>query len=311
MLENDSYLFYKYIMQNHIQLYYEYVENDCYAFCKFKKQFQWDEIAENECFNYLFMNRECFMKSQKSITELLINLINNDYYVLLNINMFFIKKYSAYQRRNCSHEVMIYGYSITDKVFFIRDFFDSQIYTSGVCSFDEIEKSVLSYYDTDNYRQYNDLTAAKPIIRSNNDIDLFIFKNQLASILHDNYDNVHGYGLGFFDFFSQLLNDKNRLYFPGALSGNLQFIQQHIYLMNKRMLWLSKNSSKNIDYSEIIAKSSDIHKTIGLERNKLIKIRLKTNDRMLDKEKSDYYAKLFTTIGSEYKKCIKKLYDSI
>ena len=62
--------------------------------------------------------------------ELLINLLNNDYYIMFSADTFYIKAYWSYQEivNSCHflHHIFIYGYDNEKKIFHIADFFKSK-----------------------------------------------------------------------------------------------------------------------------------------------------------------------------------------
>lgn len=74
----------------------------------------------------------------KDISELYIDFINNDFYIMLTIDKYWIKKYRVDEKSTHFHDIFIYGYDLEDKQFLAIDYFGNKPHGNWI-SFEELK----------------------------------------------------------------------------------------------------------------------------------------------------------------------------
>lgn len=88
------------------------------------------------------VSRTIITKKWKSFSEFLIDVIDEDYYVISLVDTFYISDYSrTYGKSHYLHDPMIYGYDEKTRTFTVADAFDNGKYVSKQISFEEIDNS--------------------------------------------------------------------------------------------------------------------------------------------------------------------------
>lgn len=118
-----------------------------------------------------------------TLIDFLINSINNGYYICLIVNVKYIKEYKTDQKD--FHDMFIYGYDDTNKIFHISDNFQGK-YRDGICTFDEmlsaITNNVKEGYDYMDFRDCIELISYNPDDRAQ--LELYRIKESLTDFLY-------------------------------------------------------------------------------------------------------------------------------
>ena len=86
---------------------------------------------------------EVIQRFFKKITDFIIFAIDNQQYVMIPIDNFYIEAYKT--EHHFSHALFIYGYNLNENLFFISDNFENGVYQNKSCSFNELEKAYNSF----------------------------------------------------------------------------------------------------------------------------------------------------------------------
>ncbi len=93
------------------------------------------------CFNYA-IPRNLISSNWKSLSNFLIDSINDGCYITFLANTYYISAYTeTYRRLNFLHDIMIYGYDEKNKIFYGTDAFEKGKYERREIPFEEIERS--------------------------------------------------------------------------------------------------------------------------------------------------------------------------
>ncbi len=80
------------------------------------------------------------LESSTSLVNFIIECINNKSYIYLYIDRYYISKSSVFNTKHIWHELLIYGYDLDNKVFYIADNLGNGKYIKTECTFNELEK---------------------------------------------------------------------------------------------------------------------------------------------------------------------------
>ena len=93
------------------------------------------------------MELRCYRRSDNLINSI-IHLIDKDIPVIVSIDCFYERqRFDVYQKEHLAHTILIYGYNIVKKEFYIieHDYVNSTIFREKIISFEEVDEGNLSY----------------------------------------------------------------------------------------------------------------------------------------------------------------------
>jgi hypothetical protein len=218
------------------------------------------------------------------ISDFIIDCINLNYYSIVVLNTFFISQYYNYQELHRKHEVFIYGYDKSEKVFYCADFFEGGLYSYKQVPFDEInnsyvpcEKDVSIDYVKGicllEYEPANDFKYYKG----------FIVKGLREYLLLDkpyymSPQDEMAFGIDFYTVLQDYIKVKS--------DGNIfsfdirpfQVIYEHKRMMLKRLKFLmERNEISSVAYDSISADYKEIENKTVIIRNLMIKSTMSRN----------------------------------
>jgi len=211
------------------------------------------------------IRREIIEKICDNIIDYVKALIDEGYYVYSVGNTEFIAAYNI--DHYFSHNLMIYGYDDWEKKFYISDFFFGGKYSQNQCSYDELEKSLLTakvdrYFINLTYGiklKKIDFVFEMELVREFledhlNSANLFV-KNKTRqeeeyySYIGENHYNyfsfskmqpMYFFGISYYNKIIEMItNNSNRLKRP------LDLLLEHKVLMSKRLDFFQKNKYIN------------------------------------------------------------------
>ena len=103
------------------------------------------------------IKRETVVKKWASATDFAVDCINSDNYVHTMLNYYYVPSSVRYKRLNLLHDMLIYGYDLDEKVFYIADFFRNGKYCYEVISFSDFEQAFNTYNIATNHDYLNGL----------------------------------------------------------------------------------------------------------------------------------------------------------
>ena len=235
------------------------------------------------------MQTLCFSSIPKDIAflyqdfiELVKSCINNNKYIMLNTDVFYISQYSYYQTYHTPHVLFIYGYDDDKNSFYCADYFDFTHYTHKECTYEEVRHSYSNAAPT------YDFVPGMLLINSNNNLKTRdntepVFNVNINKIYTDLETTLNATNLKTTNYGNGLLVFQdliNRLDFickeniPPMLSQNFCFIKVHILLMRYRAIYFNDIMPSNelrgiiVDIDEIL-KLSDITIVLNIKSNSM------------------------------------------
>lgn len=77
------------------------------------------------------------------VVEFLVKCVEEDYYIIAGIDMYYISNYDCYKKSHILHPIFIYGYDHNKKDFCVADFFNNKKYEFSKTPFDELKEAYL------------------------------------------------------------------------------------------------------------------------------------------------------------------------
>lgn len=145
---------FNWMYSNFIQLYYEEAEvnNPIRFYYVDKNGGLWN--TRNPLMYYQTVNRELLSSFGKDITDVLIDVIEGEYYAVFYVDEFYIPNRRAYQKEHYSHVLFVYGYDTENEVFYTSGYDNNMKYSCTNVTFEEIRNAFynfkMNYYDDEN-----------------------------------------------------------------------------------------------------------------------------------------------------------------
>lgn len=217
------------------------------------------------------------------------NMINNNYYIEIFVDNYYIKVSDAFKTYHKKHPILIYGYSDDEQLFYVADFF------KGPFSCEKIEyREFLESYINDDETEFPFLHQCFRMFRYHQypykiDIELIkiyvndyleckdTFKRHLH--LFEFRDMQMFYGLNYYEATKIHLNSirtniDHRLF---------QVFVDHKTLMKFRIDYLSKNDYiKNEHYNVLKKAVEELHHRALTLRNKVLKFNISHRELLMD-----------------------------
>lgn len=214
-----------------------------------------------------------------SIIDFLTDLINTDFYIFINVDQYYIKKSVCYGKKHFFHELLIFGYNQTRKVFYAADNFEYGKYVQVEIPYDEIE---IAYNNLQSkYGYETDINFLRPNNKSSIPISLdriitgieFYLSSQPIYTDHD-YDCVYG-----IQTISHLHDSLNEIV-PGMFLDIRPFhvMYEHKMLMRMRVEYLLKKELHN----NLIEKFAFLEEGYIALRNIVIKYNYTNNTKLIN-----------------------------
>ena len=170
---------YPWIYSNYIQLYInkDYKHN----WADFYYPFPYELRPSDTCKWVITqkVKRDIVSIKWGSVTEFIMENINNDNYIHTMLNYFHVPNSTRYQKQQLLHDILVYGYNFDEKVFYVADFF-KQKYSFEKIAFSDLELAFSTYHLTKNSDYLNGLIYLYSI---NKDCDyMFNINNIINSI---------------------------------------------------------------------------------------------------------------------------------
>lgn len=234
VLNNNKCVLNTFVLHNYIDVFSSYDERSHDFYLRYNDHINC--FVQKKYFEYTFIQRHITELYKDNLTNIIKHLIDLDYYVLINIDCFYLKAYN--KKNHNSHEVMIYGYYDELQIFYIKDFFDGKFYTSNVCTFDELALAFNSFNNL-NLALYSDgILALKVNPLPDFSVDFIDIKTKIHDYINAKfYENVKiNYGISLFDIIEYQLKDERNHGAPMLfLINKVNFVRDNIFLMKMRI----------------------------------------------------------------------------
>lgn len=115
------------------------------------------------------------------IIELVINSIEDNYYIIPIIDTYYISLYQTYKKYHLIHPILIFGYDKSNNTFSVADFFNDGVYSFQKISFIELREAYKNCDESDYWMKGIKLLRRKEY---NHTFELGDFKNSLERYLN-------------------------------------------------------------------------------------------------------------------------------
>ncbi|NQX44393.1 hypothetical protein HQN87_03525 [Paenibacillus tritici] len=305
--ENNAYL--NWIATNFIQLYcfqdfnihaipmnYNagiYLNDDFYSFCPYLR-------VQNIKYSLL-------KKNNINITEFIINALDDDNYIDVYLNEYFVPQGKGFGKYEYHHGNMIYGYDLQSRTFNIVGYSEHSVIRHSLLSFQELEDAMIED-GREGWYGIGLLSIFKlhPYFTYKFNLDLMLqqledyinAKNSLESCsLMENYDSRIAHGISVYDYLILNISEFQRDIRP------LHVIWEHKKIMLLRLKYLKSHNYLNIkDFEFLYNEYSSIERLAMQTRN----LQLKNNLRY-DLDNIDRIQKNIEMLKCREKDIIPKL----
>lgn len=238
VLNNSKNVLDTFILHNYIDTLSIYNEGSRDFYFRFRDAINC--FVQKNYFLFSFIARE-IIEPDNNVIHIIKKFINSNFYVLVNIDCFYIKNYNA--NHHHSHEIMIFGYDDDLRLFYVKDFFDGKLYTSSECTYSEFSTAFKSYKEHNFIAYYDGVLALK--LNPNPDLSIDYTGIRTTLINYSNalfYNNAkRNYGISIFDAVEYQLSDERNHGAPVSfLIVKFNFIRDNIILMKMRIDFFSK-----------------------------------------------------------------------
>ncbi|APO47216.1 hypothetical protein BS614_26310 [Paenibacillus xylanexedens] len=247
MLSGQHPYFEDWLLMNHIQLASTIDEKQnfwIYFYEPLSRQY-------HPLLNKQELQKETFVELKIDLISFLTTNLDKNFYIYLSVDTYYISAYSN-PTEHYAHDLFIYGYSITENIFYIADFFENGKYSFRSASFKEIENAFHSQYPEKNVEfdsiQLLSLNSSKKYI-----FDVPYFKKMIEDYLHsnktfdtyrliDSYAFDHTFGMNVYDVLTEQLITRPS---NASMIKALHVVSDHKKLMLKRIQYLYEHKIIN------------------------------------------------------------------
>jgi hypothetical protein len=227
------------------------------------------------------IHKTFIVRKWDNIVDFLIEAIDTEHYIYLILDQFYIPGYAAYKNYKYPHDVLIYGYDLQKKCFYMADNHENYKYSYFACDFSAFNEA---YYLLDDAAEdYNEFNKCIQLFKLKEDLkrddcilDLKYIKNSLSDYLSSTHsvsqwtsDQSITYGISVYDrvkkYLLEVIDDKFSINFR-----SFHLLWDHKKCMSFRMKYIMDNGYlDNMD--ELLKNYMEIEKKSLIHRNKLIK----------------------------------------
>lgn len=117
-------------------------------------------IEECPFCNEHILKRNFILNKWKDIVDFCIYSINLGYYIIINVDRYFLPVFDGYNKIHNIHPTLIYGYNIEKAIFNVADFYKDNKYSYSIVNFEDLNKAFINF------------KFSKSIIRDNSKRDI-------------------------------------------------------------------------------------------------------------------------------------------
>lgn len=134
----EQWLFTNYIQIHSSNNLEDFMDVPLNYFSSLNKEFRYNQ--KNPWIQQAPVKQDVLRKFVK-ITDLIEEILDNHYYVELNLDEYFLKKCEAYQKRHFIHANMLYGYDREKRIFHMIGYNEMKTYSRSVITYEAFEKA--------------------------------------------------------------------------------------------------------------------------------------------------------------------------
>ncbi len=250
---------------------------------------------------YKYPHEMVFEMTREELINQICEWIDNECYVLVSLETYYVSNYFTYKEKKFRHYAMIQGYDKEKQVFYCGDFFDFEFYTVQECLMKEIVKGIVKNSEVKSDGPAKDFTLLHVNINSLPKIDI----NKIISSL-DKFAAEYNllcerkYGMAIFDHICLMIEEGKVLLHTNEFKRHAQIIFCHMEVMVLRIAYFQR--IWNIDLSGLVGAVRKEQKGIELYRNYILKLIMSGSINFPDNKKQLYINKI---------KCIKNNYINL
>ena len=246
------------------------------------------------CIDYMRISCKMLEKKWDNIVEFLTEQIQEQYYIHIYLDWYYIEKSKAYGKMHLFHPTLVFGYNNVQRKFYVADFYVNDKFTFSEITYDAVEKACISSNEVDmpfmNERYFACLDVI--LYKNRSDfvyaLDLDILKEALVNYLesvnlskkmncHDyEYFKTATFGINtirnVYDLFDKELGQVNYKLFtvPSERTG----------LMVQRLQYLKEQKNIKIGW-DIISRFEEIHEIYKRLIYLAVKYNLKSDRKII------------------------------
>jgi len=127
-----------------------------------------------------------------NLTDFIEEQINNNYYIIIYLNQFFLPFSQHFNIDNHMHPTFIWGYDRCKNIVHVSDFYDNGKYVSRIATYDEINKSYnYDHLGSDVHQAFHTITLYK-FVKSNYRVNIDLLKQTISDYVMG-IDSAHRY----------------------------------------------------------------------------------------------------------------------
>ncbi len=223
--------------------------------------------------------RIAFGLSEEEIIKIICGWIDQNHYVLVLFETFYVSKYPTYQRKRFRHYAMILGYDFEKMCFICGDFFNFAYYNVEECPMYEVIQAIIHNGDINATGFSKDFTLLRIDGKAKPELDVNQIIMSLNMLVAENNRNMkRQYGLSIFDRICEKIAEGQLAQFNNEFRRHPQFIYVHMEAMIMRMEYIQKNIEK-VDLQNLIIDLQRLQFEIEQYRNLVLKLCTKGEER--------------------------------
>lgn len=254
--------------------------------------------------NYLRIPKSIIFSKWENIHEFIIESISQGYYAYPIVKTSYI---SAYNHKTVGtlHDMFIYGYNLEKQIFYIADNFDSGKYSFNMCTFSELNHSIMNLsFEDDKFinsdgciellslKEGGDVSL-RPSVVKESIIDYLearpTYKWHSNSIIWNNYKDQSSNFFGV-EIYETLFRHLDYLVDDQLINPDIRWshiIYEHKKIMLDRLQLLDELNVLH-NSSTLLNEYSDLLRGFHISRNKLLKYGYTKNSELLKSLKKEY-----------------------
>lgn len=249
-----------------------------------------------------------FHLCEEDIVKLLCGWIDENYYILVSFETYYVSNYPTYNNRKFRHYAMIIGYDREKNVFLCGDFFDFSLYTVSECPMKEVVQAIVNNGERSAKGFAKDFTLLRmdETVEPKLDINLIIMSLEML-LTENNSNNKRQYGLAVFDRIIDMIEKGNVDDHKTEFKRYAQFVYEHIRVMRMRTQYIQNVTNDNA-LQEVILSLGKSEKIVEQYRNYILKLLLTKQDSFPVLKRRKYIDSL-CSVKQIYRSDIIKLKD--
>lgn len=246
-----------------------------------------------------------YTMNENELINRLCEWIDEDFYVLISFETFFVSNYTTYKTRKFRHYAMIRGYDKDREIFSCGDFFDFNYYSIEDCSMKEVVQGILNNGTIGSKGFAKDFTLLRIDEQAIPKLDVNKVIFSLDKLLTEyNHQHKRSYGLALCDRICQMIKMGTFYLHENEFKRHAHFMIVHMDAMVLRIRYFE--SLWNDDLSDMIDLINKEKQVMELYRNYLLKLMAKGITTFPD-DKKGYYIKTIGQVKNNYANIIEKL----